>query len=306
MVTKDLIGLMLIMLAIPTGAAICCYSQRARDGAAIPKYLRWFCLVCIPVAMVTILFTVSRAGIPIFALVMLGMAAWCVSWKITAPRVMAATAVCAMLALFGFQSWERLQARFSQSSLKDEYVGDNIESRGYFLKQAMVIVDERLFGVGLNNWSYWVSKKYGALVGYRYEDYDDIEYAPSKEVLPSFNYAAPAHNLGALTLGELGLPGLTLFILVWLRWFQMSAGFLWQRSSVATHRFAVGIFFAVSAIFLQNLVEWVYRQTQIMFMFHLLLGTLASLYYIKCQARAECRKPEVLPETWAPGQLRSA
>jgi hypothetical protein len=257
----------------------------AATSDGLPRWLRRFCMVCIPVATVAILFTVSRAGIPIFALVMLGAAAFCVSWRITARKIIVTLVAGVGLAGFGLQSWDRLRDRFSQTTLEEEYTADHFEGRGYYLRQAKVIVDDRFFGVGLNNWSYWVCKKYGAQTGFQYEDYDDIEYAPSREILPSFMYAAPAHNLAALTVGELGWFGLIIFMLVWLRWFWMGASFLRERSSAARHRFGVGFFFATCGVFLQNLFEWVYRQTEILFMFHILLGALASLYYLKRQAK---------------------
>jgi hypothetical protein len=254
----------------------------------LPRHARWFCIGCIPVAMVTTLFTVSRAGIPIFALVMLGTTALCVSWKLSFQKVVAVLVVSAGLAGFAFQSWDRLKARFAETTLKQEYSADHWEGRGSFLLQAQAIVQDRFWGVGLNNWSYWVSKLYGPRLGYRYEDYDDLANPPTKENLPEYTYAAPAHNLGALTMGELGVPGLILFLLLWLRWFQMGASFLWERSNQAMRRFGIGILFAICGIFLQNLFEWVYRQTQILFAFYLLLGALASLHHQK-------RRPKTMP-----------
>jgi hypothetical protein len=89
--------------------------------------------------------------------------------------------------------------------------------------------------------------------------------------------AAPAHNLAALTLGELGVPGLALFGLLWGRWFLMGAAFLrWPRIE-PMRVMGVGIFFGTCGIFGQSLTEWVYRQTPILFTFSILLGALASL-----------------------------
>ncbi|HEX4644330.1 MAG TPA: hypothetical protein VH598_01850, partial [Verrucomicrobiae bacterium] len=120
------------------------------------------------------------------------------------------------------------------------------------------------------------------LVGTPYEDYDDLTYAPSKEALRAFHYAAPAHCLAALTLGELGLPGLLIFFgLVWPRWFQMGASFLWRRSPNAARRLGVGIFFCAAGVFGQSVTEWAYRQEYLYIPFHILLGALASLYWLK-------------------------
>jgi len=253
----------------------------AAATANFPRYLRYFSMLCIWVAGLSILLTISRAGIPIFGLVMLGATVFCVSWRITIRKSLATLAVGLGVAGMVYKSWDNLQARFSGATFEQEYVDENLEGRGYYLRLARAIVEDRFFGVGLNNWSYWVSKSYGAQLGFPYEDYDDIEYAPSKEILPSIMYAAPAHNLGALTAGELGWPGLVLFALVWLRWLQMGASFLWKRSPEVMPRLGVGLFFAVGGVGLQSLFEWVYRQTQIYLAFHVLLGTLASLYVLR-------------------------
>ncbi|HEV2437900.1 MAG TPA: O-antigen ligase family protein [Verrucomicrobiae bacterium] len=256
----------------------------AAAASTLPKFVRWFSVLATAAATVSIVLTLSRAGIPIFAFIMLGTAMFCVSWRLT-PKKLAGLALVVLTvgALFAKQAY-LIEARWSHDSLAKEYEDPNyFESRGYFLRLARVIMDDRFFGVGLNNWSYWVSKKYGAQLGTPYEDYDDLTYVPSKEFLPEFHYAAPAHCLLALTVGELGVPGLLIFTLVWLRWFQMGASFLRPRAPDPARRLGVGILFCVSGIFLQSITEWVYRQEQIFITFHVLLGTLAALYWLKKQ-----------------------
>ena len=258
----------------------------AAATSTLPGWLRGFSAAALASATVSIVLTISRAGIPIFAFVVLGAAACCVSWRITFKKCLATALVSLGLAGLLYKSWQLLAYRYSHDTLASEYLDTSkFESRGYFLRLARVITDDRFFGVGLNNWSYWVSKKYGVQLGTPYEDYDDLTYAPSKQVLPSFHYAAPAHNLAALTAGELGVPGLLIFALVWLRWFQMGASFLRPRAPDALRRLGVGIFFGMSGAFLQSLTEWVFRQTHIYLTFHAMLGTLAALYWLKQKAR---------------------
>jgi len=254
----------------------------AAATSTLPKWLRWFSVVALAAATVSIVLTISRAGIPIFAFVVLGATVGCVSWRITAKKLIAIALISLCLIGLIYKSWNLLAYRYTHDTLESEYLDTTkFESRGYFLRLAKVITDDRFFGVGLNNWSYWVSKKYGVQLGTPYEDYDDLTYAPSKQALPSFHYAAPAHNLAALTAGELGLPGLLLFALVWLRWFQMGVSFLWPRVPDAMHRLGIGIFFGLTGAFLQSLTEWVFRQEHIYLTFHAMVGTLASLYWMK-------------------------
>ena len=256
----------------------------AAAASNFPKYLRKFCLLCSGITAVTILLTISRAGIPIFALVALGATMACASFRITFKKTAAVFLVCLALGGMVYKSWDTLKVRYGQASLKEEYLGEQFENRGSYLRQAWAILQDRFFGVGLNNWSYWVSEVYGPQLGIFYEAYPNTSDAPSKDAVGSFTFAPPAHSLMALTAGELGWPGLMIFLLVWLRWFQMGASFLRPRSPEAMHRLGVGFFFSTCGIFLQSQTEWTYRQTHIFYTFNVLLGALASLYYVKGQA----------------------
>jgi hypothetical protein len=91
----------------------------------------------------------------------------------------------------------------------------------------------------------------------------------------------------------LGIPGLILFAFVWLRWFQMGASFLLPRIPDPLRRMPVGIFFGFCGMFLQCLTEWVFRHLPLYYTFHVMLGVLMSLYYLKRKAkRAEFLEAE--------------
>lgn len=268
----------------------------AATNSDLPRWLKTFCGLCLGVAAVTILLTLSRAGIPIFGCVMLGAAMWCVSLRITFRKILSTFAICLLMGGLVYKSWDTLKMRFAHSTIEAEYSAENFESRGFYVRIAKQILSDRFFGVGLNNWSWRVSADYGPRLGIPYEPYPGMNEVPSKESLSGFAFAAPAHNLAALTAGELGVVGLLVFGLLWLRWFQMGARFLWRRSPAALHQLGVGCCFAVCAVFLQSLTEWVYRQTHILFTFHILLGTLASLCHLKRQARRREQESFAIPE----------
>lgn len=261
----------------------------------LPVLVRHFASVGVGFAGVGVLLTISRAGIPIFALVTLGATLLCMSWRITTQKIAVAVLIPIVGGALVYRSWDSLKARYGEATLEQEYFDEQMEGRGLYFRFARAIIEDRPLGVGLNNWSYWVSKKYGPELGWRYEDYADLDYLPSKELLPSFHYAAPAHNLGALTLGELGVPGLLFFAVMWLCWFQTGLTFLRRRSPDPMLRLGVGIFFCTCGIFLQSLTEWTYRQTPIFFTFHVLLGTLASLYYFKERRKRHCLERRAQP-----------
>jgi hypothetical protein len=250
------------------------------------KWLRWFCGLACAVASLTELLTISRTGIPTFAIGMLGVTFGCISWKITRKKVLIGSLIVLTATAVLAKAWDQLASRYMSASLKEEYLDEQNEGRGIYWRWAAAIVDDHPYGIGLNNWSYYVSKTYGPRLGYAYEDYDEIKVAPQMADLPSIRYAAPAHSLAALTIGELGIPGIILLLLVWFRWFQVGATFLRRRLNAdPMHRLGIGCLFATWGIFIHSITEWTYRQTSLMFAYHILAGTMAALYYHRRQAR---------------------
>lgn len=265
--------------------------------AEFPAWLRTWCGLALGASAVGVLLTVSRAGIPIFAVVLLGVGLWCVDFRLTARKLVIAAVVTVAGLIVVRGSWNVLVERFTQATLEQEYLDPTKEGRGVYLRWAVAILDDRFHGVGLNNWSYYVSRDYGPASGYGYEEYGDFS-RPEDEVRP---HAAPAHNLFALTAGELGVVGGTLFVLLWLRWLQLGAAFLRRRWAEPMYRVGVGLFFGTCGIFLQSLTEWTYRQTVILFTFSAILGVLASLTWVRRQAGRLSAVPRraVEAEEWA-------
>jgi len=264
-------------------------------NSRFPKLIRIISALAIPLACVGVILTISRAGVIIVALVLVGVTLATMSYRITPRRIALALAILLCAGVVAAKSWKTLGARFKESSLKDEYANKRALGRGYYIRVATAIVRDQWLGVGLNNWSYWVSNKYGPRLGYRFMPYWGLDDEPSI-VIPSGSnvdeaQAAPAHSLAALTLGELGIPGLAIFTLVWLRWFQMGASFLRPHTLDPMRRMGVGLFFAFLGIFLQSLFEWVYRHWPLYYVFHILLGALCSLYYLRHQAAKAHRLP---------------
>ena len=254
----------------------------------LPKLLKLVCILVIPLALVAEILTISRAGVTIMALLLFCAAVATISFQITARKAILSVVVC--LGVIGLiaKSWKTLGERFHESTLAQEYGNKKNLGRGYYIRIAKAISKVEFFGVGLNNWSYWVSNKYGPKQGYRFVPYRGPDHEPSNKIPSDSNVdeaqAAPAHNLGALTLGELGIPGLVLFTVVWLRWFQMGGSFLLRRDPDPMRRIGVGLFFGFCGMFLQCLTEWVFRHLPLYYVFHVMLGVLMSLYYVKRQA----------------------
>jgi hypothetical protein len=262
----------------------------------LPLKLKFVCACAIPLALVAEVMTISRAGVTIMSLVLFLTTITTVKIRIN-PKTIAATLVIVLgVAGLAAKSWKTLSERFQSSTMEQEYGNKKNMGRGYYIRMAKAIAHEYFFGVGLNNWSYWVSNKIGPQHGYKFVPYKGTDREPST-IIPSDSnvdeaQAAPAHNLMALTVGELGIPGLALFVLLWLRWFQMGATFFLRRSSDPMRLLGLGIFFGFCGMFLQCLTEWVFRHLPLYYTFHVMLGVLMSLYYIRRKARRADLAPE--------------
>ncbi|EEF63229.1 O-antigen ligase family protein [Pedosphaera parvula] len=253
-----------------------------------PRIIKCLSILAILLGGVAMVMTISRTGVITMLFVLAATAVACVKMEITPKKIMVGLLSILIAGGVVGKAWNTLEDRFKDFTASDIDTNSKAQGRAYYFKIATAIAEDRWLGVGLNNWSYHVSNEYGPALGWHFVPYIGTENYPSDKVPAGRNnldaaQAAPAHNLGALTVGELGIPGLFLFALLWLRWFQMGASFLWRRIPDPVHRLGVGLFFSCCGVFLQSLTEWVYRQLPIYFSFHILLGALASLYFIKHQ-----------------------
>lgn len=241
----------------------------------------------------SVILTLSRTGVAVCGLVMFAAIVFCCDWTFTWKKLgVVLAAMVAAVVMFALM-WPKLQARFAYSSFSEEYIATDGENRGIYIRWALMMGEDHTFGVGLNNWSYWVSKDYGHRVGaFKYNEYI-LGQTEDDERSDRGTYAPPAHNLLALTLGELGYPGLVVFALIWLRWLLLGVRYFFRRSD-PFRNWGLGLALGVGGIFLHSVTEWNYRQTALLFSTHLFVGALISLQWLrKHRARlARASQPE--------------
>jgi hypothetical protein len=272
----------------------------AAVNSNVPKLLKLLSGIAICAAGAAMVLTLSRMGIIILGMLLIISTLATMSYRVTSTKALTVVLILILVPAGIYKNWAGLKERFGTTDLKSEYGNNRGLGRGYYIREAEAILDDKFFGVGLNNWSYCVSEKYGPMLGYKFVKYRGTDAEPSEVIPPGSNVdeaqAAPAHSLGALTAGELGYPGFFLFSLLWFRWFQMSVVFLRRRTTDPMRRIGVGIFFGLCGLFLQSLTEWVFRHSPIYYMAHVLLGILASLYYIRRKEMRAEKHAAIEPE----------
>lgn len=139
------------------------------------------------------------------------------------------------------------------------------------------MIHERFFGVGINNFSYAIGHTH---LG---------EKAPLNEERDGRDDGV-AHHIYYLTGAEMGKPGLVAFFL-------MIGGILyrclWLIWKVKNHNtavaYAIGMLAGMITLHIQGLLEWVFVQTNIWFIFCALSGSIVAL------GRLGWEKPALAP-----------
>jgi len=254
-------------------------------NSRLPKLLKGLAATVLAMACVGVILTISRTGVLTLGIGLLGATLATMSYAVTPRKVLLSLLVSVAVAGVIAKAWHSLGSRFEEASIKGEIKDKRAQGRGYYVRIALAIANDKPFGVGPNNWSYWVSNKYGPRLGWKFAPYRGTDKEPKYQLDEDSRVddpqAAPAHSLAALTVGEMGFGGLFLLLLLWFRWFQMGASLIWKRTSDPMRRIGVGLFFGTVGIFCQSITEWVFHQTPIFFTFHILRGVLASLYWFK-------------------------
>ena len=133
------------------------------------------------------------------------------------------------------------------------------ESRHLANNAATSMANSHFFGVGINNYSHAINET-------NFSSYIDKEAD-----------RGIAHNIYLLHASEMGWIGMAIFILMIANFMWMGIRMVSQRSNNSISIMATGITAAMSVLWLQSALEWLFRQTYITVEFYMLAGILAAL-----------------------------
>ncbi len=242
----------------------------ARD---IPLSLRNVSALAGLVAAGTTILSISRTGYAAMLILAVGVAILNTGFRLKPRNI--GLAILVILAFSGMliKSWEAVDSRFESFDLQEEYVGEEAGRGAYFSKGLPAIIDHPLTGVGLNNWSYWISNRYASEAGYESEPYPNTHSPPANK-----GQEAPAHSLYLITIGELGLPGLVLLLALFGRWLYISGSGLLSVGDTLVERVRLGAFLSLCGILMQSVTEWEFRETHLFFLGHIIMAVAAVIY----------------------------
>ncbi len=220
--------------------------------------LQVLCLAAWSLACAATILTITRMGIAAFMVASLGVFAVSMTKPMPLSKVIVIVlGVLLALGLFA-RGYDRVAERHA-GMLKLEESGDAAAGRRAYCVEAWNMAKQKPFGIGLNNWSYWVS----AQEGNPYAGTDESGDGPR---------AIMAHSAFALTLGELGWPGLIVFLALWGQWFRIAGRHLLAQTPDFLQSVLTGVFFAILAAFLAALTEHNFRNQLFYIVFNIILG----------------------------------
>src|ERR1035438_1335286 len=99
---------MYLCMTVPLLVAVAC------SGWA--RWLRWFCMLCSALGAVGLVLTYSRAGIPIFAVVVIGTFLTCTSWRLSLRRIATLLILVLGVVVLVAASWSRMEQRYAEAT----------------------------------------------------------------------------------------------------------------------------------------------------------------------------------------------
>lgn len=234
--------------------------------------------VALALAGISVIMTISRGGLGAL-IIGLGLSFMILIWRNLSVKnlfivILGAVAGVAVLSVAAKTLLERFVG-------EQDAAGD-LEYRMYYNNQAKLMAADKLFGVGLGNFSAFSWDRYAAMV--------DPDNPPG----------TPAHNIWFLTLGESGYPGLLVFMIFWIRFFTMVAPLIgWQLRGMELSAVTGGTLLCL-VCHVQAMVQLSFRQTPIFFMVMISLAIACSVgQNFKLQRKAlkktQHRSPSLQP-----------
>ncbi len=223
-------------------------------------------------AFVCIVLSISRTALVACLLAMLIGTPVLLFRFFTAKNLLFIALAVVGVVLITAKAYHTLEERFEHKNptLTSYHNRQRLNSEGVSMAR------DRLFGVGMGNFSAWSILRYSEATGAE---------------LGLF-----AHNTFYLTLGETGWPGFIAFVVYWLRFihiafYNMISRQSWKDPHVYATVMAVNL--SILLLFPQMVFQFTYRVTPVFLLAHLLMGVAVSRYLLIKQRRAEVARQRI-------------
>lgn len=232
--------------------------------------------------LVCVVFTKSR-GAMVLAPAALGLVAGASFLAKPTARKLAIVATGIVLAsLLAAIAMPRIVRRFENAPK------ESAETREYFNEAARAMAHDRLFGVGINQ--YALSLARGDYYWYVYPDMVEVADPEAfRESVRGQSRLGTAHHIYWLYAAETGWIGLAVFVLhIGVFWILCAWRTLRERDPLIKG-VCLGLLVSTSFHHLHGTLEWIFRQTEVLYLYFVLMGTVVASASFRSVAPARTR-----------------
>ena len=229
-----------------------------------------FALYGIATGFISVIFTKSRAAMVILPAGLMGVVCISMLFKPTLRKAM--IIVVALIFTGGVASiaMPRIIARFQKAPK------ESAETRHYFNDAAKAMAKEHFFGVGVNLYS-----KDLAETEYYWYVYPDKVDLPDPEAFREGPHGKSrlgnAHHIYLLFAGETGWIGMWCFVFFIARFYLTNIILFFTTKDENYRAIILGLLFTFGILHIHGKLEWVFRQTQCIYMFFILSGLMIGI-----------------------------
>lgn len=246
---------------------------------AVPPRQRSLYATAVLVGFVCVLFTKSRGAMLLFPACLGTVMGISILMKPTTRKFTALGAALLAGGLIVAIALPRLVARFEKAPK------ESAETREYFNVAAEAMARDHPLGVGINLYSHAL-----ATTDYYWHVYPDRTEEPDPEAFRESDRGrsrlGTAHHIYWLYASETGWIGLAAFLLhIAMFWGYSVVAFLREKDHLFKSIY-LGMVVGVAFHHVHGLLEWIFRQTEVQYLYFVLMGTMVAMARIRREEAA--------------------
>ena len=219
--------------------------------------------------MLAVIFTKSRGALIVMIAGIMMTAGTSVLIKPTAQKFKLLLVGIFVLMILGGITAPKIISRFKKAPKA------SAETRHYFNQAAKAMANDHTFGIGINSYSWTLAN-----TQYYWFVYPDIEESRRDEFRDGPNSGSRlgnCHHIYLLWAAECGWITMWIFIIFISRFYLFNIKLIFSKKDVYLKSILIGLLAGFTTLHVQGLLEWIFRQTQVMYLFYCLCGLLSAI-----------------------------
>ncbi|MBW1779233.1 MAG: O-antigen ligase family protein [Deltaproteobacteria bacterium] len=243
---------------------------------------RW-AVMALFAGMLCVVFTKSRAALVIMIGALSAVTAISIFMKPTARKMGIVFIGFLLVDMIGIAVAPKIIKRFQTAPEASE------RTRDYFNRAAKSMARDHLLGTGINSYSWMLENTdyYWQVYPKAFNRVDDLD--AFRESKRGQSRLGTAHHIYLLFAAETGWVGMWVFILFIARLFVHNIVLLLKTHDTYYQAILLGLLLGFTTLHMQGLLEWVFRQTQVLYLFFVLSGLMVAIGNIMTQETRNMR-----------------